>query len=654
MKWDENNFGREYDLDSFNAVAVEQFNMGAMENKSLNIFSAKNILSTFETATDEDLRNILRVVSHEYFHNWTGNRVTCRNWFELTLKEGLTVYRDQRFQEDIYGGTHVCERVKVLRLHYFPEDTGPSVHAVRPDWYASVDNLYTSTVYLKGAEIVRMYEVLLGKRGFRCGMDLYFERHDGQAVTCEDFCSAMADANVGVLDQKHFMQWYSYRGMPIVRVKHRYNEADNTFTLWCTQEPQNASESSQHLIIPIRIALLGAHGEHLSLMCDSPFFNQCHSGSKQSTCAVIRLQHASQVFTFYDILSPPVPSLLRGFSAPVRLVTPDLSLKDLLFLYEHDSDIYVRWDAGQQIMNYCCKVQLDRICSGKEPECDNILQQFTESIKAVLKSHNVSEAFKVELFCLPNESFLVETLSTIDPDAVHKVCKFVEETVIKVLQNDLEFSYTSLKCSAHPPLVMEVDVKWAAERNWRLCCLTSLCKSGIDMYLDEAFLLFRTSKCMETRMRILECLISPHIHTQYASLAVSEFYDAHKDEPALLEKWIYLQAHNYSLEDVAKLSAHPGFDAQNMNHVRALVNGFRFCQSKLHTNDGSGYVFLAHWISQIDEKNPFWAARFAGSFNNWRRYDCHRQKLMHEQLRILIEKPHISVDLHEVISSCLK
>ncbi|KAK9716600.1 hypothetical protein RND81_06G244800 [Saponaria officinalis] len=649
MKWDEDVFGLEYDLDLFNIVAVPDFNMGAMENKSLNIFNSKLVLASPETATDSDYAAILGVIGHEYFHNWTGNRVTCRDWFQLSLKEGLTVFRDQEFSSDM--GSRTVKRiadVSTLRNYQYPEDDGPMAHPVRPHSYIKMDNFYTVTVYEKGAEVVRMYKTLLGSHGFRKGMDLYFKRHDGQAVTCEDFYSAMKDAND--VDFSNFLLWYSQAGTPSVKVTSSYDAEKKTFTLDFSQEvpPTPGQSVKEPMFIPVAVGLLDSNGK------DMPLSSVHHDGKLESLSVngqptyttVLRVTKKDEKFVFSDVSERPVPSLLRGFSAPIRLES-DITNDDLFFLLAHDSDEFNRWEAGQILAR---KLMLNLVADFQQNKPMNLNQKFVDGIKSILGDKKLDKEFIAKAITLPSEGEIMDVMAVEDPDAVHAVRTFIREQL--ALQLKPEFLRTVEENRGFEQYQFDhSNMSRRALKNLALAYLTSLDDlECAELALNE----YKTATNMTDQFGALAAITQNpgRIHDE----VLTDFYDKWQHDFLVVNKWFALQAMSDipgNVENVKKLLEHPAFDLRNPNKVYSLIGGF--CESPInfHAKDGSGYKFLGDVVVQLDNINPQVASRMVSAFSRWKRFDETRQTLAKAQLEKILSCNGLSENVFEIASKSL-
>ena len=640
MRWDEEVFGLEYDLDIFMIVAVSAFNMGAMENKGLNVFNDKYILANAETATDTDYGNIEAIIAHEYFHNWTGNRVTCRDWFQLSLKEGLTVFRDQRFSADM--GSPAVERirqVRALRARQFPEDGGPMAHPVRPDSYIEINNFYTSTVYEKGAEVIRMMHTLLGRDGFRKGMDLYFERHDGQAVTCEDFVKAMEDANGADLAQ--FRRWYSQAGTPTVTVDGRYDAAARTYDLTVTQEtpPTPGQPDKQPLHIPLALGLLDDGGTEIPLRLD---------GERESAPPrILDLTETKQTFRFVDVPTKPTPSLLRGFSAPAKL-SLDLDPAERRRLIATDPDPFNRWEAGQQYATALLLGMIAKVQQGGQPETDDA---FIDTLGGVLWNETLDEALIAELLVLPSEDYLAQQMGVVDVEAIHTAREALRRAIGERLRPAFSDLYRSA-ASDRPYNPAPAEAGRRRLRNVALSYLGALREAETTaLCLEQA----RTADNMTDRMGAL--VVLNDLDDPARGAALGEFYETWKGDPLVVDKWLSLQAMSSlpgTLDAVQALLDHPAFSIRTPNKVRALIGAFAAAnQLRFHAADGSGYDFLADRVLELNAINPQVAARLLGAYGQWRRFDDGRQAKMRAAVERIVDAEGLSRDVFEIASKTL-
>lgn len=642
IRWDEERWGLELDLDRFMIVAVSDFNMGAMENKGLNIFNTKFVLANPRVATDIDFQGIEAVVGHEYFHNWTGNRVTCRDWFQLSLKEGLTVFRDQEFSADMVGtdtGRAVgrIDQVRTLRQAQFPEDAGPMAHPVRPDSFVEINNFYTVTVYEKGAEVVRMYQTLLGREGFRKGMDLYFERHDEQAVTCDDFRRAMADANGR--DLSLFERWYSQAGTPVVRAETRYDELAKTYTLTffqsCPATPGQTSKFPFH--IPVAVGLLGADGKDMPLTID---------GQDAGTTAVLELTQSEQSFVFENVQEQPTPSILRDFSAPI-ILDYNYGDADLLHLFNNDSDPVNRWEAGQRL----AMGRLLKLTGEAGVGAPLLLDDtFLLAMGKMLSDETLDPAFREQALLLPSETMVAEQIAVVDPLAIHLARQFVRANIGTRLREQLLAQYhANATPGEYSPDALSIGKR--ALKNLCLAYLTAAQdEEGIRLAQDQ----FENAGNMTDRVAALSAMIHARVPTVDAAL--QRFYDEFEDEALVIDKWFAMQASS-ATSDVAavrELMRHPAFNLRNPNRARSLVSSF--CANNLvqfHAPDGSGYAFWAEQVITLDGLNPQVASRLARAMDRWRRYTPALQEQMKKALQQVAGQQRLSNDVREVVGKAL-
>jgi len=640
MRWDEETFGLELDLDHYMIVAVSDFNMGAMENKGLNIFNTKYVLSRPDIATDTDFMFIDRVVAHEYFHNWTGNRVTCRDWFQLSLKEGLTVFRDQEFGADMYSrSVQRIQEVRGLRAAQFPEDAGPMAHPVRPQSYMEISNFYTATVYEKGAEVVRMIHTLLGGGGFRKGMDLYFQRHDGQAVTTDDFVQAMQDAS-GV-DLTQFRRWYDQAGTPRVDVSGRYDAASRTFALRLSQSclPTPGEAHKLPLHIPFNVGLIDAQGNDIALRLQG----ESQPGGNTRTLSLTQPEHT---YTFVDVASESVPSLLRGFSAPV-VVKYDYTDANLAHLLAHDSDDFNRWEAGQRLALVIIQRAITAHQAGRQPEFPD---GFVTAFGQVLTDAARDPAFTAEALALPSEVYIAEQMEVIDPDAVHATRTALRRHLAQALRGELLAAYQAFQShAAYSP-----DAKSAGQRTLKNLCLSYLMELDDPAARALCVKQFDTADNMTDAMAALGALANTECPER--APALERFYARWKDEPLVVDKWLGVQSTSRlpdTLAQVQRLTTHPAFDRRNPNKVYALIRGFAGNQVRFHARDGAGYAFLADQILALDVLNPQIAARIARAFDRWRKFDAQRQEHARSQLERIRSFGSLSKDTTEVVGKAL-
>ncbi len=639
MQWDEQRFGLEYDLDIYNIVATDDFNMGAMENKSLNIFNSKYVLAKPETATDDDFQAIEGVIGHEYFHNWTGNRVTCRDWFQLTLKEGLTVFRDQEFTSDMQSRAvkHIRD-VRDLRSRQFPEDAGPMSHPIRPDEFVEINNFYTMTVYQKGAAIIRMVHTLLGEAGFQKGMKLYFHRHDGQAVTCDDFLAAMADAND--LDLQRFGRWYGQSGTPEVTVGCEYDAAAARFTLHLSQRtpPTQDQPGKQALVIPFAVGLLTPQGKEIPLRLSGA------TGPAVFT-RLLLLEQEQQSFVFENVSCAPIPSLLRNFSAPVKLVY-DYAASDLAVLLQHDPDAFIRWEAAQLLAQAEIMRNRQRLADGLEMQ---LQPQLTTAFAALLNAPDSDPALLAEALMLPGEDYLAEQMQVIDVDGIHQARKFVRRALATALQKPFASIYRDLNQSG----AYDHGAAAVARRSLKNLCLSYLVEIPRGASLAQRQL--AGSNNMTDTLAALGSLV--YSGAAAAQQAMASFASRWQQDPLVMDKWFVLHATRPGADTVdlvAVLMDHPAFSLTNPNKVRALIGAFAMGNpTGFHALSGAGYRFIAERVIELDCLNPQAAARIATAFNRWKRYDPLRRNLMQAELKRIATTENISPDVAEIVGNAL-
>lgn len=645
MRWDEEVYGREYDLDIFMIVAVNDFNMGAMENKGLNIFNSSCVLARAETATDAAHQRVEGVVAHEYFHNWSGNRVTCRDWFQLSLKEGFTVFRDAEFSADMNSRTvKRIEDVAYLRTHQFAEDAGPMAHPVRPDSFIEISNFYTLTVYEKGAEVVRMVRTLLGAEGFRKGSDLYFERHDGQAVTTDDFIKAMEDAN-GV-DFTQFKRWYNQAGTPRLEVSEAYDAAAQRYSLTFRQSCPQTPDKAQKLpfVIPVELGLLDAQGNDLPLRLAG-------EAAPQGTSRVLSVTEAEQTFTFEGIAAKPLPSLLRGFSAPVKLSFP-YDRDQLMFLMQHDSDGFNRWEAGQQLS---VQVLQELIGQHQRGEALKLDQRLITALGTVLGNASLDAAMVAEMLSLPGEAYLTEISQVADVEAIHAAREFARKQIAEQLFDALWARYqANREVSAKTAYVAEAE--HFARRSLQNIALSYLMLSGKPEVLAATLEQFDQCDNMTERLTALAVLVNSPFEAERAK-ALEAFAEHFKDNPLVMDQWFSVQAASPlpgGLARVKALMQHPAFTLKNPNKVRALIGAFAGQNLvNFHAADGSGYRFLADLVIELNALNPQIASRQLAPLTRWRKYDDARQALMRGELERILASGALSSDVYEVVSKSL-
>ncbi len=641
MKWDEDVYGLEYDLDIFMIVAVDDFNMGAMENKGLNIFNSKLVLADPETATDADYHSIEAVIAHEYFHNWTGNRVTCQDWFQLSLKEGLTVFRDQQFSSDMgSAATQRIRDVRILRAGQFPEDASPMAHPVRPDSYIEINNFYTATVYSKGAEVVRMQHTLLGQKNFRKGMDLYFQRHDGKAVTCDDFVQAMQDAS-GV-DLSQFRRWYAQAGTPELQVDGSYDPATRRYTMTVGQNlpPTAGQPDKQPLHIPFAVGLLDRAGRDLPLRL-------AEEAMAGPTTRVLDVRDAHKVFVFEDVPEAPVASLLRGFSAPVKLTAPR-SDDELSFLMAHDSDPFARWEAGQQLAAKLILGMVEEYRAGKPMV---VPEGFVSAVRRTLDDQRLDRALIADAATLPNIAYLGELMGEIDIDGLWAAREHLKKTLAKRLSDRWAALYEANRQTGG----YRFEAEDVGRRSLRNVCLHYLSTEEGRDARRRAALHFETAANMTDSVAGLSVL--SELGGIEGDTALARFHDRWKNEALVLDKWFAIQASTPAADALARVQAltrHTSYDARNPNRIRSLVLAFTNGNPvRFHDASGGGYRFLADQVIANDKFNPQIAARLVGPLGRWRRYDKARQALMKAELERIAAEPGLSRDVFEIASKSL-
>jgi len=640
MAWDERAFGREYDLDVFMIVAVSDFNMGAMENKGLNVFNDKYILASPATATDMDYAGIEAVVAHEYFHNWTGNRITCRDWFQLCLKEGLTVFRDQEFTSD--ERARPVERIKdvrMLRAHQFVEDAGPLAHPVRPALYHEINNFYTATVYEKGAEVIRMLQVLLGAAKFRSGMDLYFARHDGQAATVEQFVQCFADA--AKVDLSQFMLWYAQAGTPEIVVTGSHDARQKTYRLEVAQRlpPTPGQPTKEPMLIPLAIGLVSPDGRDLPLRL---------AGGASLKRGLLRLDKPSATYVFTGVAERPVPSLNRGFSAPVRVVA-NVGEEDLRFLAVHDSDPFNRWQAVNTLATRLLVDSTAAVQRGAAPLEDPDLMA---ALAAVLANRDLAPAFVAQVIALPSESDIArEIASDVDPDAVFDAREALRRTIARALSKALNQTYKRLSARAR----YAPDAESAGRRALRNACLGLLTATADAPAVARAARQYETADNMTDRMAALQALSLCDVPERRE--AFDDFYARYADDPLIVDKWLGLQAfipEAATLDRVKALTKHPAFSMANPNRVRALIGSFTVGnQTQFNRPDGAGYAFLVDTVLALDPKNPQLAARLLAALKSWRVLEPTRRGQAEAALRRVADAPARSPDVSDIVQRAL-
>ena len=657
LRWDEQAFGLELDLDRFMIVAVSDFNMGAMENKGLNIFNAKFVLARPDTATDVDYERIESVVAHEYFHNWTGNRVTCRDWFQLTLKEGLTVFRDQQFSADMLAqaageegaasarAVKRIDDVRVLRSSQFAEDAGPMAHPIRPESYQEINNFYTATVYEKGAEVIRMLHTLLGSEGFRSGIDLYFSYHDGQAVTCDDFVACMAEANGRDLDQ--FMLWYSQAGTPVVRANGKWLADDGIYVLTLSQHlaatPGQAHKLPQ--LIPVAVGLIGQDGVDMALQLEG-------ESAPGATTRVLELREREQTWRFVGLRSCPVPSVLRGFTAPVRLEL-DEDEACLAFRMAKDSDPFNRWDAGQRYAERVVLALADAHAAGQPLE---VPQAFVEAVRSTLCNEALDPAFRAQACSLPSETYLLERMRPADPANL----RVAMQAVFAALGGNLATPLLNIYREMAVPGAYRYHPGDAGRRALRNLALRYLVAGGVSEGVVCAREQFENAANMTECLGALTALVMGAAAEAHEALAT--FLARYRDDALVMDKWFALQAMAWRrdagdapvLERVASLLAHEAFSVSNPNKVYALLGSFfRANPGEFHLPDGSGYAFWADRVIELDRANPQVASRMARTLESWRKFAPHLRLAIRAQLERVAATNGLSPDVAEIVGKAL-
>jgi len=628
MKWDEDVYGRIYQYDRFNIVAVSDFNMGAMENTSLNIFNTALVLAHPDTATDTDFIRVESVIAHEYFHNWTGNRITCRDWFQLSLKEGLTVFRDQEFSADMNSrAVQRIDDVQSLRRLQFPEDAGPLAHPVRPDNYIEINNFYTMTVYEKGAEVIRMFHTLLGPETYRKATDLYFDRFDGQAVTCDDWAKCMEDASG--MDLSQFKLWYSQAGTPEVSAKGQYDEKSKTYSLTLSQAipPTPGQSAKKPMHIPVKVGLVGPNGDDMT--------------DEQ----VLNLTEPQQTFTFENIGAKPVPSILRNFSAPVKLHT-DLTDEDLRFLMVHDSDGFNRWESGQK---YFLRVLNGMINEGTEvPE--EFLSAYGELLDLAL-SDTADKALMARAISIPDISRIAQEQNSVDPDSIHAVREKILNTLSERFTDQLEDIYQANRSESDFEITAQAMGQRVLKNTVMLIKANRLREEDAKTCLAQ----YNDASNMTDRMGAfyLACALDGEIH----DYVIGDFYSRFKSYPLVIDKWFSAQSQIHlpkTMNVVRHLKEHPDFNMRNPNRVRALYGAFAMNNPvRFHAIDGSGYDFLTQAVKELNSINPQIAARLLTPLREWKRFTPDRQEKMKNSLQEIANLPNLSPDVYEIVSKSL-
>ena len=646
MRWDEEVYGREYDLDIFMIVAVDDFNMGAMENKGLNVFNTSCVLASPQTTTDFSFQRVEAVVAHEYFHNWSGNRVTCRDWFQLSLKEGFTVYRDSEFSADMGSRTvKRIEDVSFLQTVQFAEDGGPMAHSVRPDSYMEISNFYTVTIYEKGAEVVRMIALLLGPEKFRAGSDLYFDRHDGQAVTTEDFVKAMEDASG--IDLGQFRNWYYQAGTPVISIQSEFDADNKRYTLHVSQScPDTPGQSNKKpLTVPLRLGLLGSDGK------DLPLRLLVDDASTSETDRVLSVTQEEQQFVFEGLESEPIPSLLRGFSAPVRLLY-DYSRADLLFLMVNDSDGFNRWNASQLLTIGLIEELQSDLAAGRDLALpQSLVDAYAGVLDSMLSDPSVDKAMVAQLLSLPTVGFLIERAEVADVESIHLVREFLLNGLAARFYSSFLDVYTNNTSNAE----YAADAESIARRSLRNLALSYLMRSGMDEAVTLAQHQFVQASNMTDQLSGLRCLVNngARVAVELKRDALASFYKQWSHEPLVVDQWFVVQAVCQlpgSLAQVKQLLEHADFDIRNPNKVRSLIGAF--CGQNhvgFHDASGEGYEFLADQVLVLDKLNPQIASRLLMPLTRWKKFSAKRQGLMQAQLRRIKAQEELSKDLFEIV-----
>ncbi len=640
MRWDELAFGREYDLDVFMIVAVSDFNMGAMENKGLNVFNDKFVLVSPDTATDSDFADVEGIVAHEYFHNWTGNRITCRDWFQLCLKEGLTVFRDQEFTSD--QRSRPVSRigdVRTLRLAQFVEDAGPLAHPVRPEVYREINNFYTATVYEKGAEVVRMLQTLIGPERFRKGMDLYFQRHDGDAATVEQFIRCFAE--VSGRDLTQFMRWYSQAGTPEIIASGQHDPRAKTYRLDVAQvtPPTPNQPTKEPMVIPLVMGLVGRDGADLPLTL---------SDGRKLERGVLELDKAAETYVFTGIAEPPVLSLNRGFSAPVKPVS-NVTAEGLRLLAAHDSDPFNRWQAVHTLANTLLVGNVARLRAGRDPEADEGL---LDALGAILADRSLEPAFVALTLAPPGDADIARDVGRdVDPDAIFRARLGLRVLIGLHLNAPLTEAYRAMATSGpYSP-----DAASAGRRALRNVCLDILCATGESHMLRMAAEQYRTASNMTDRMAALMTL-NQHDGPERTA-ALEDFYQRYRGDPIVVDKWFAVQAYSPATSTLARireLTRHPAFSWTNPNRVRSLISSFAYSNpTQFNRADGAGYDFIAETVLSLDPSNPQVAARMLASFKSWRSLEAGRRARAEAALRMVAASPKLSRDVSDIVQRAL-
>ncbi len=643
MRWDEEVYGREYDLDIYMIVAVSHFNMGAMENKGLNVFNTSCVLASHLTQSDKAFQRVEAVIAHEYFHNWSGNRVTCRDWFQLSLKEGFTVFRDSEFSKDMHSrAVKRIEEVNFLRSVQFPEDAGPLAHPVRPESYVEINNFYTVTIYEKGAEVVRMMATLLGPEKFRAGCDLYFARHDGQAATCEDFVRAMEEA--GSIDLTQFRRWYSQAGTPEVQVRESWDAERREYRLHFSQrsvmKPGQPASLANNLpfVIPVRMGLLDAMtGEEMAMPTDDPRMVLRDDG------ALFVLSEEEAELVFCGLSARPIPSLFREFSAPVQRVQ-SLSDADLAFLARHDRDEFNRWDSAQTLQLRALLVAVADVQAGREPKLSSVLLDW---YKALLAFAPENPALAAEMLTLPSESLVADQMAVADPYAVRQARRALRKQLVLALRQPL-LALLDAQAARGPWQASPTEITRRALSHAVLDLLAELEDRDFAVRVRQQF---HEADNMGDQFAALRAAV--HGGLDDAEELLSDFYARWQHEALVIDQWFSLQVTSPALDAVARaqeLLTHPQFDRTNPNRARALIAAFCGNAAEFHRADGAGYRFLAEQVIALDRINPQIAARLAGAFSRWRRVDANRQTLAAAAMDHVLAQPTLSPNLLEVVN----
>ena len=650
IAWDEERFGLELDLERFMIVATDDFTMGAMENKGLNIFNSRCVLATPQVATDRDFARIESVIGHEYFHNWTGDRVTCRDWFQLTLKEGLTVFREQEFAADMLGDSTAravkrIEDVRYLRDRQFPEDAGPMAHPIRPESYEEINNFYTTTVYEKGAEVIRMLQTLLGKDGFKRGLDLYIREHDGSCATCEDFLNAMAEANMRNLNQ--FKRWYSQAGTPHVRVRTHWDAQSATYAVTLTQfcPPSPGQDKKEPYFIPFDIALFNSKGTPIALQLQE-------ETTAKGTSRVLELTDEEHTWVFVGVKEQPIPSLARNFSAPI-IVDYNYTPEELVFLSQCDNDAFNRAQAMEELSLLCINEMVADFERGTRMV---INPHYRNAFESMLTDKSVSPAFKAIALTLPSETRIAESQPMINPIAIRAAIRSLRE------QLGRQFSHVIMRVfdDNAPNPVYSPSAAEAGKRAMRAFCFELLLAGGNAKSLLRARQIFETSKNLTERLDALRIIVNSASPTKFTLLEAAEA--EWRKEPLLINKWFTLQAtatvpmDECPIVDVVQnlIERYPGYNVHNPNNVYSLV--LAFCQNNLaefHRPDGAGYKLWVEQVLKLDRINPQVSSRLARCLDNWRRYTPECSKLMFSALKYVYSQPNLSSDLKEVVGKAL-